>query len=168
MTTISVELSINSLSFVLSCCSWLDRPKTSSCLCVWTATPTEQMTWRWSPTWSRSGSNQKSSSTTTCCVSGVEAHSVLLPLVFPHCGSGLALTGALILTPQGAPECTQGQSGYHGEAGDLQWAVQCQESQQHASPPHGAPAQPGTGSKGATGKQKPCYCCCHRKCMLSF
>lgn len=65
----------NSMSITNFLCfsvfSWLDLLKTSSCLCVWTATPTEQMTWRWSPTWSRSDSNPKSCSTTTCCVSGL-------------------------------------------------------------------------------------------------
>lgn len=60
-----------------------------------------------------------------------------------------SITGALIVPLQGAVERTQRQSGHHGEAGDLQWAVQCQESQQHASPAYSAPAQSRTGSKGA-------------------
>lgn len=59
-----------------------------------------------------------------------------------------SLTDDLLLILQGAAQCAQRQPGHHGEAGDLQRAVQCQESQQHASSPHSVAAQPRAGSKG--------------------
>lgn len=71
----------------------------------------------------------------------------LLTYCYTRC---LTLTGALALILQGAAQRTQRQPGHYGEAGDLQWAVQCQESQQHAGPPHSAAAQPRAGSKGKT------------------
>lgn len=136
-------MSIHSLSLFLPVHSWLDQLKTSSCLCVWTATRTEQMTWRWSPAWSRSDSNPKFSSTTTCYASGLRCLSFFVPNI-----QWLTLNGGFLPIFQRAAECSQRQPGHHGEACDLQWAVQCQESKQHASPPHSAAAQPWASAKG--------------------
>lgn len=63
-------LNVLILSTFCCVCSWLVQLRTSSCRCAWIATPMGQTTWRWFPTWSRSDSNPKSCSTTTCCVSG--------------------------------------------------------------------------------------------------
>ncbi len=82
------------------------------------------------------------------CVRSVESLFVL-PLTYCHTRRR-TLTGALAIIPQGAAQCEQRQPGHYGEAGDLQWAFQCQESQQHASPPHSAAAQSRAGSKGET------------------
>lgn len=113
--------------------SWLGQLKTSSCLCVWTAILMEQMTWKWSPIWSRSALSPKSSSTITCCVSGQPRLFEFSP-AFDHTqGITLNLIVLYVLLFldvmfQGAAQCAQRQLGYYGEAGDLQWAVQCQES----------------------------------------
>lgn len=59
------------------------------------------------------------------CVRSVECLYVLHLTCYTQC---LTLTGVVAMILQGAAQCTQRQPGHYGEAGDLQRAVQCQES----------------------------------------